>query len=157
VRPRAPLGLTLAASLCASLAASACFEYVPVAPAAIPAGQDVRVYLSRRGLADLPEDLPTGRSFVVGRWTKATADSVMLQVPVVSRLEDPNAPDIRQNLLVARGDVVDVRRRRFSPAHTVLAIGAAVGGGAVIVTVVLRAGGDQPTDAPEGPDQSRIP
>jgi hypothetical protein len=140
-----------------SLAASAGFEYVPIAGDAIPPAQDVRVYLSRRGMADLPEDLPTGRSFVLGQWAGTSADSVMLRVPVLRRIEDPSAPDIRQNLFVARADVLDVRRRRFSPRRTALAIGGAVGAGAIILTVVMKAGGNEGTDTEEGPDQLRVP
>ncbi len=164
MRPRASLApcATLVASLCAALASafasSACFEYVPVPAEAVPASEDVRVYLSRRGLADLPEDLPsTGRAFVTGRWARATGDSVMLQVPVVRRLEDPSAPDIRQNLFVARADVLDVRRRRFSTARTALAVAGAVGGSAVIVTVIMKAGGNEGADTEVGPDQVRVP
>jgi hypothetical protein len=131
--------------------------YVPVPGGAVPPTEDVRVYLSRRGLADLPEDFTTGRSYVTARWTKATPDSVMLQVPIVRRVDDPNAPDIRQNLFVARTDVVDVRSRRFSGPRSALAIGGAIGAGVAIVTVVLKAGGNDTLTPGEGPEQLRVP
>ena len=153
MRIRAPLVFALAASL----ASSACFEYVPISTGSVSGSEDVRVYLSRRGMAELPEDLPTGGAFVTGRWASTTADSVMLQVPVVRRIEDPSAPDIRQNLFVARADVLEIRRRRFSTPRTALAIGGAVGAGAVILTVVLKAGGNEGVDTEPGPDQLRIP
>lgn len=152
---RTRFAIAAAALLC--IAASGCFQYIPVSMDAVPAGEDVRVYVSRRGMADVPEELPTGGSFVTGRLGRGLGDSVMIQVPVVRRIEDPSAPDIRQNIFLPRSEVLEVRRRRFSPTRTALAIGGAAGLGAGIVVVVIQASGSDTGGPGEGPDQIRLP
>ena len=53
--------LTLPASL------GACFRYLPAPLDAVPANEDVRVHLSRVALARVPEEFPTGGSYLMGR------------------------------------------------------------------------------------------
>ncbi|MSR37131.1 MAG: hypothetical protein EXR95_10920, partial [Gemmatimonadetes bacterium] len=82
-------------ALLAALLLSGCYQYFPVAPGAIPLEQELRVFLSRRALSELPEGIPTGLNYVGGRLVRATADSLLLQVPVSRTVDGPGARDLR--------------------------------------------------------------
>src|SRR5688500_10557824 len=102
---RALAGLASAAVL------SGCFRYVPVELGAVPPDSEVRVHVSRRGLADIPEEIPTGSTYVNGRFVRETADSVLVQVALGRRLDQPGALDLRQNVLLPRSEIEEVELR----------------------------------------------
>lgn len=145
------------AALGAALVSSGCFRYVPVAPGAVPPGADVRVYVSRRAMADVPEELASGGAYLTGRLARATADSVLLQLPVTRADAATGTLDLRQNVFLPASEIVEVRLRELSRSRTFFAVGGAAGLGLAIVAVVIDARGNSVDDPGEGPDQIRIP
>jgi hypothetical protein len=134
-------------------ALAGCYRYVPVAPEAAPLGREVRVMVSRRGMAELPEELPTGGTFVAGRLVSVEADRLLLQVPVRRRAEDTSGLDLRQNLFLPISEIIEVRGRELSAGRSALAVAGAAGFGALVVLGILDAGGDAPPSGEESPDQ----
>jgi hypothetical protein len=138
--PRAPV-------LLAALLLCGCYQYFPVAPDAIPPDQELRVFLSRRALAELPEGIPTSTNYVEGRLVRATADSLLLMVPVSRTVDGPGARDLRQNVYVPKLEVVDVQRRHLSRPRTALTLLGGVAAGLILVQAA-------DTDASEPPNQA---
>jgi hypothetical protein len=116
----------------------------------------VRVHLSRVALARVPEEFPTDGTFLTGRIVGLEADSVVLRVPV-SRAAGYGMQELRQDLRIPRGEIVDVERREVSAARTGLTIAAAGGAAAALVILIIDASGSVDTDPGEGPDQMRFP
>src|SRR5437868_3144857 len=115
-----------AALLCLSLTAG-CYEYVTSDLTAVPNDAYVRVYLSRRGMGDVPREIPSSTTYLTGRIVAVTRDSILIQVPVSRSIEGNGARDLAQNVYLPIGEVISVDRRRFSPGRTGLAMVAGVG------------------------------
>ena len=145
-----------AGGLLGALLLSGCFTYVPVDRASVAPGQDVRVYVSRTGLAQLPE------AFATDRWLRGSLDSwdpdlLRLQVPIRRSAGGYLGPDIREALEIPIGDVLEVERREFSRGRTaaIVAVGAAVAtAGILVITREDRAPDD---DGGGDPELIRLP
>lgn len=148
---RAAAALSLAALL------SACYQYAPATLEAVPPGAEVRVFMSRRALAEIPDDVPTSTTFVSGRIGRVDADSLLLQVLVSRRLDAPGAMDLRQNVLVPREEIVELQHRELNRPKTAMALLAGGALGTALLTVVVSAGGEPDAEQMPGPDQIRIP
>ena len=145
-----------AGGLLGALLLSGCFTYVPVERASVAPGQDVRVFVSRTGLAQLPEALASDR------WVRGSLDAwesglLRLQVPIRRGADGYLGPDIREALEIPIGDVLEVERREFSRGRTaaLVAAGAALAAaGIVAVTQDDRAPDD---DGGGDPELIRLP
>jgi hypothetical protein len=141
----------------ALLLLAGCYAYVPTELASAPPDQELRVYLSRRALADIPEDIPTGSTFLTGQLVRQTQDSLLLAVPVSRRVEGAGALDLRQNVFVPKSEIVDIQYRQLNRVKTTAALAASVAAGAALVLGVFDASVDQGQNQGESPDQIRIP
>jgi hypothetical protein len=113
--------------------------------------------MTRVALAAVPEDFPTGGSFLTGRIVGFAADSVVLRVPVTRGASGFGTAELRQDLYIPRSGIMDVERREVSGVRTGLAVAGAAGAGAALLVLIIKAYGS-PSDGPgEGPDQMRIP
>jgi len=144
-------------ALAAVVSAAGCYTYIPTELSTVPAGQEVRVYMSRLALAALPEDIPANDLYLRGSLTAQADDSLTIRVPITSRQQGLSVSEIRQDVRVPTAEIVAVQRREFSTGRTALAIGgAAVGAGAIIALIFEAVGGGGPGDPP-GDDLSRVP
>jgi hypothetical protein len=140
-------------------ALSGCYTYVPIELSSVPAGSDVRVFLTRAAVATLPEDVaPTDLNalYVTGRLEAREADSLMVGVPVGARDATLISPNIRQLVKVRTAEVVDVRRRQFSVPRTALLTAGTVGLGAFVISLIFGANDGGSTPDPNE-DVSRVP
>lgn len=137
-------------ALLAALLLSGCYQYFPIAPEAIPLDQELRVFLSRRALSELPEGIPTTANYVGGRLVRATADSLLLQVPVSRTVDAPGARDLRQNVYVPKLDVVDVQRRDLSRPRTTLALLGGLGFAFIVVQAAHLSANEPPNQSGTG-------
>jgi hypothetical protein len=147
----------MAALTAAALGMSGCYTYIPTDLAAAPENAELRVYMSRRALADIPEDIPTGGTFLTGRLARQTPDSILLQVPVSRRVEGGGALDLRQNVFLPTTEIVDVQFRQLNKPRTFISVGGGVVVGALLVLGVIDAGGEPNPPPGQGEDQIRIP
>src|SRR5687767_427701 len=65
---------------------SGCFRYVPAELGALPAGQDVRLELTRVGFAQLPEIPNATGPDLSGKLTRQDANRLFVSVPVNVRM-----------------------------------------------------------------------
>jgi hypothetical protein len=133
-----------------------CYRYLPAPLEVAPRDTDVRVHLSRVALARVPEEFPTGGTFLTGRIVGVEADSLVLRVPV-SRAAGYGMQELRQDLHIPRGEIIDIERRQVSAARTTLTVAAAGGAAAALVILIMDASGNADADPGEGPDQMRFP
>jgi hypothetical protein len=133
-----------------------CYRYLSTPLDAAPRDQDVRVHLSRVALARVPEEFPTGGTFLTGRIVGVEADSVVLRVPV-SRAAGFGLQELRQDVHIPRGEILDIERREVSAARTGLTVAAAAGAASALVLLIIEASGNTDADPGEGPDQLRFP
>ena len=153
---RATHNIVRASALVAASFLSGCYSWIPVELGAAPTGPELRVFMSRRALADVPEGIPQGANWVTGRLERQTQDSILIQVPVSRTVDAPGALDLRQNVFLPKEEIVDVQFRQLNRPKTVMAL---IGGGALVtalLTLVISSGGE-PDQQPTVEDQIRVP
>jgi hypothetical protein len=130
--------------------------YVPTELRAVPAGQEVRLYLSRAGVAALPEEVTVnGALYLSGRMESQQQDTVVLGVRM-PRDVGVVSQELRQMVKVGTGQIVDVRRQELSTPRTALLVGGGVLGAALIIRMIFGAEDSQDVGDPDE-DLSRIP
>jgi hypothetical protein len=134
-----------------------CFRYVPTPLETAPTTEDVRVHLTRVALAQVPEDFPTGDTFLSGRLVAVAPDSVVLRVPVTRRVDGFGVPELRQDVHIARGGIVEVQRQEVDGLRTGLTVAAATGAATALVLLIIDASGSSDPDPGDLPDQMRVP
>jgi hypothetical protein len=135
---------------------SACFTYVPVELEAIPAGGDVRVYLSRTGIAGLPEEIRSNGSYVAGSLVGRETQNLTVRVAVADQAESVLYVPLRQDVLIPTQDVVELRRRQLDGMRTGLLVAASAGAAAAIMASIMDASGSDRRQE-EIPELTRIP
>jgi hypothetical protein len=127
------------ALLCAAALLSGCFSYVPATLGTIPVGQQVQVHLSPRAQVELSQSGTRVESAVKGTLAERRDNQILLKVPIATDREGFFRSDIERDLSVAETDIVGIELRQFSGSRTALAVGGAVGAGALIVITVIAA------------------
>ena len=140
----------------ASLFASGCFRYVPVELAAVPDGNDVRMYLTRQGLAALDELPLESGPIVRGKLITQDNGDVTLRVPVATRQTGFHSSMIGQDVRIPTGDIVQVERRQLDKLGTGLLIGGAIGVTALVMTLILDSHSETVVEPPP-PEEIRVP
>lgn len=123
-----------AAALLPLVLASGCYTYTQAELDTLPEDAYVRIYMTRRGIGEIPEGIPVGATYLTGRFQTQTRDSVLIAVPTQHAVEGGGARDLAQNVYVPTAEIVSVDRRKLHGPKTFLAI---AGGGAVIAGAVI--------------------
>ena len=149
--------LRVCASLVAASFLSGCYTWIPIELEAAAPGPELRVFMTRRALADIPEGIPMSTTYVSGRLVRETQDSILIQVPVSRTVDAPGALDLRQNLFLPKADIVDVQYRQLNRAKTIAALAGGAAAALAVLTVVISSGGEPDQQPTEFPEQIRIP
>jgi hypothetical protein len=151
----------IAALLLAGVADAACYRYVPIAPATAASNAEVRVHITEDAAARLSKELGAYVTELDGQWAQQGADSVSVSIPIERTYNGMTVGTTSQVLYLGRSEVVDVRRRQFDRARTVLvSAGAVVGFGLLAAAVVQLADPNpdsQEPPPPPPPTPVRIP
>ena len=127
-------GWTRAVALAAAVAATGCYRYVPAELAAVPPGQEVRLYVTQAALgalAELPVD--TESPVLNGMLVRTEPASLFLRVPVTARQQAFGVQVLGQDVVIARDQIVQVERRELNKAVT----GAVTVGGTALLTAAV--------------------
>lgn len=137
-----------------TLATSGCFRYVPAQLETTPAGEGVRVLVTRQGatelasVAEVDPDVPRVDGTVVG----VEEGTLLLQVPVGRRQEGFIASNLNQMVRVPTGEILSFQRRELDGFAT----GALLAGSAVVITAAIAfifdPFGDSSLDPEDPPD-----
>jgi hypothetical protein len=150
-------GFTRTLAACGLLGVTGCYVYVPAEVQTVPAGENVRLRVSRGALAELVEVMPTGEPVVRGTLVRREQGRLFVRVPVATRQQGFMSQPITQDVGIAAGEILEMELRRRSSGRTALFVaGTGVVAAAVIGTIVA---GDRDRvirdDGP--PDELRIP
>lgn len=145
----------------ASMAASVlfltgCFSYVPASLETVPAGTDIRVYLTRQGLADLPEPLEQDGPFLTGTLVRREDERVFIRVPIAPRQEGFYTSTFGQDVSLATGEIVQLERRKLDRAGTALLVGGTAAAAGAVIFLIVEAFGEPGKPEPPEPEL-RIP
>jgi hypothetical protein len=144
-----------------SIAASAllftgCFSYVAAPLETVPAGTDVRVYVTRQALADLSELLDPGSPVVRGTLVRREDERVFIRVPVAPRQQGFYVSTVGQDVILPAGEIVQLERRRLDRTGTALLVGGTAVSAAVVVVLIMDAFG-RPGRGEPPTEEIRIP
>jgi len=145
------------------LVGGGCFGYVPSTVPSMAAGDEVRVHLTRQGLADLAdEDVPQGEgALFVGRFLGVEQDRLHMRVPLRPPLTASStmldaASSVGRNVTVPLDGIERVEHREFQRVRTILVVAGSVG---AALALLLSVGDDGPPGGmpiPPGPPESAI-
>lgn len=152
---QAVCGVALALAISAL---SGCFAYVPAERQSVPEGEEVRVYVTRSVLDDLPAQVPADDGAVLaGRLVQRDEQGLTLRVPVRGRQEGFRRMEIGQNVRVPAGDVVEIQRRELDVLNTGFLLAAAAGAATGAVLMIMDASGSPPEDPGTPPELIGVP
>ena len=155
---------TAFAGLLIGLGVSACFSYVPAEPEAIPAGQKVRVHITRSGRTELDDiaalgSSPTGGPILEGTLVDVSGDQLIVSYPIFG--VQPGFPTPReQQVPIARNQIVQVDRREIHKKRTALFAGGTAAGLLILAFGVFNLQVDPAVlgePLPGGDDEARLP
>ena len=113
--------------------------------------EDVRVRVTEEAAARLAKDIGTFSTEIDGQFSRESADSISLGVPIDRMYRGTTIGTTTQTLFLGRSEVVEVRKREFSRSRTVI-----VSAGTVVGFGLLAAGIVQLAD-PNGPSPDNTP
>lgn len=144
--------------LVGTLILSGCFTYLPVEPGVAPEGREVRVHVSRQGLAALPEIPDAAGAVVRGTLLDRGGDVLLVRMPIGTRVDGVMSRSIGQNVSIPSQYVDRLEAREFSRGRTGMFVAAAL---TVAIAAVLGfgEGAADPVIDPRDPpvESARIP
>lgn len=151
---------SVAALLIVGFSQSACYRYVPIAAPTVRSNEEVRVRVTEDAAARLSKELGAYVMEIDGQWVPQGSDSVSIAIPIERTYRGMTVGTTSQVLYLARNEVVEVRKREFDRARTILvSAGAVVGFGLLAAAVVQLAdpNPDSQEPPPPPPAPTRIP
>jgi hypothetical protein len=134
----------------AVLILTGCFSYVEVPLETVQTGTDVRVYLTRQGLAELPEVLEDNGPYLKGTLVRQEAERVFIRVPLAPRQQGFYTSTVGQDVCVPAGEIARLQQRTLDRTGTALLVaGTAAAGAAVLFLIMETFGGPDSVDPPE--------
>jgi hypothetical protein len=134
-----------------------CFSYVQAPVQSVPVGQDVRVYLTREGIAELRDMAESNQPFVRGRLVRREEQQLLVSIPVARQQTGFYSKPIGQEVVIPTLEIVQLERRKLNRAGTgLLVAGTAAATGVLIYTIIDAGRGPGPI-GPPGPDEFRRP
>lgn len=146
--------------LVATGALSGCYRYVPTQLEAMPAGEDVRLTITRQGAFELSEvtEITAAAPVVRGEVVRTENGSLLLTVPVGNRRDGIHIVGLGSTIRVPVGEILGVERREFDAVRTgVLAVGTAGVAATVILVIMDSFGTAGRPDGPVDPEETRVP
>ena len=134
-----------------------CFSYVQVPLDTIPVGEDVRVYVSRQGLAELPESTEHNGPILMGKVLREENERVVISVPVARREEGFFVSQIGQEVGVRRREIVQLEMRKLNRTNTALFVAGTGLATAAVVYLIIDAAARPENQPPPGQEEFRIP
>jgi hypothetical protein len=151
----------ITAVILAAAVNTACYSYVPVSFSSVPAKEDVRLRVTEDAAVRLVKEVGAFSTELDGQLTPEGRDSISLGVTIDRTYRGATIGTATQTLVLARSEILEVRRREFSKSRTVaLTVGTLVGFGALAAGIAQLV---DPNGAPEGeviqppPPNSRRP
>lgn len=132
---------------------SGCFSYLPVEPAVIPQGSDVRLEMTRLGFAALPELPNEAGPALSGELLSHREGHILLRVPIRIRRDGTVVGSVDQDLTIPIDQVLRWEKREFNRVRTGLAVAGGLAG-AIGLYVAFGSGGppvgEEPPRPPDG-------
>jgi hypothetical protein len=133
-----------------------CFSYVQVPLDTVPVGEDIRVYVSRQALQELPE-MPEGNSpILTGKLIRRENERLFISVPFAQRQEGFFISQIGQEVGVRTGEIVQLEIRKLDHAKTGLFVAGTAAAAAAVVYTIMEAAGRSDNPDPPLPEDFRV-
>jgi hypothetical protein len=128
---------------------SGCFSYIPAELGTLPDGAQVRVQLTRQGVATLPEVLDQSGPRVAGTIVWRNDEQLLLRVPTATNILNTT---LGQQVVIPTHDIVRFEARRFNRTRTAIVIG-----GGLTLAAALYAGLETGRPAqPQDPEEPEV-
>ncbi len=142
--------------LLTTMLSSACYTYMPAQVETIPAGDHVRVVVTRQGRLALPESFEPEGPFITGKFVRVEADRFFLSIPVAQQQQGFFVSQIAQEISLRTGEVVQMELRKLDRAKTGLFVVGTAAAAAAVVYGIIEAGRRPEGGNPPGPEEFRF-
>jgi hypothetical protein len=134
---------TSLAPICVLLVLSGCYRYSPTDPSLTPAGEEVRVLVTRAGATELAEVAPEagGGGVITGVVQGSEDDHLLMSVAVAQRQEGMRVINMMQTIRVPRGEILGMELRQVNTIGTGLLLAGGVALGVGVVLGIMEAFG----------------
>jgi hypothetical protein len=132
---------------------SGCFSYIPTELTSVPQGQEVRLHLTRQGLAALPEIPNQAGLTLTGKLVESGEDRLRVRVPIAIQQDAIVTRTLGQELVIPANAIVQVERRTFNRGRSALVLL----GGAVVAAVAYASFRDSGPESPDLPGEPGEP
>jgi hypothetical protein len=144
-------------ALAMTLVLCGCFSYVETPIESVPVGEDVRVYLTRQGIAELRELPELDGPFLTGRLLRREEQRLLVSVPIARQQTGFYSAPIGQEVVIPTGEIVQLERRRLNRGGTGLLLAGTAVAAATVVYVIIDSGRQPSPNGPPGPEEFRRP
>jgi len=141
---------------------SGCFSYVPADLGTVPVGEEVRVYLTREGLAQLRESgsddfAAIDQPIVSGTLTGRDPGQFSLLIPVTRTQVGFLQSSLGQQVTLPSESVVQVEQRRLNGTRTGIALVASTAAVTLLLVSIISDGRGEEKGPPLDSNDGRIP
>ena len=136
---------------------TACYSYMPAQVETVPAGQNVRMMVTREGRLDLPETIEPEGAFIAGKLIRREADHLLVSIPIAQRQQGFYVSQIAQDVSVRTSEVVQIELRKVDTVKTGLFVIGTAAAAIGIVYAIIEAGSRSSDDGIPPVDEFRIP
>jgi hypothetical protein len=144
------------ATAVAALSASGCFSYFPATLETVPAGENVRIFVSPAGMSEVGELPVAAGPMLQGTLVRRESDGILLHVPVASREEGFYRASIGQDVRIPSREILRMERRQINRFTTGLLVGGVGATAATVLTFSIRSFTSE-SRVPVDEDQMRLP
>ena len=130
-----------------------CYSYVPTQAGVVPAGEGVRLRVTRDGARELAEvtAVSGGAPEIIGEVVGRERSDLLVRVQVAQRREGIHFSSLGQTIRVPTDEILSVERREFDGILTALFVTGGVAAATGVLLGVIEAFG-RPADNGDGTD-----
>jgi hypothetical protein len=133
--------LTAVGALIAPAALAGCYSYSVIDVAGAKPGMDVRARVSMATASQIGPSLGVGDARLIsGAVVDNQRDALTLKVPTVAAGTMGVQDGLFQQILINRGDVLELESKQLDRTKTRWVVGAAVVGAAVVTATIIKSG-----------------
>jgi hypothetical protein len=137
---RALVRSVFAVLLCS--AGTGCFKYIPAELDALPAGENIRIYVTRNVVTSIEEVVRTNEPVLTGQIVRRENDNLFLRVPTAVRAEGFHSVPIGQDLTIPVREIIQLERRQIDRIGTGALVAGTLGAAGVVIFVIMEAFGE---------------
>jgi len=137
-----------AVTLLAITVSAGCFSYIPTDFASVPAGEHVRIYVTRNVVNEVAEVTPISEPVLTGMVVSLHEDGLFLRMTTSMREQGFHRIAMGQDFMIPTREIIQLERRQFDHIGTGAFVAGTMGAAAMVLFVIMKAFGENEEELP---------